>query len=88
MRGLLPESVLESDPVGLLGGLFLRGIELNRHHVMELVFRHPRSDWARYVERSWLEPFASGTPPIELGHTILWRVISYELWVRHLINRR
>jgi hypothetical protein len=66
----------------------LRGIELNRGKIEELVFRDPKSDWPRYVRRSWLEPFASATLPLEVGHTILWRVISYELWYRFLIDRR
>jgi asparagine synthetase B (glutamine-hydrolysing) len=88
MRGYLPEEVLESGRVGLLGDYFLRGIELNGQDIMEQVFRHPRSDWPRYVNRSWLEPYLSATETIDFGHTILWRVICYELWVRHLIDRR
>ncbi len=88
MRALLPERVLKSGRVGVLGDYFLRGIELNRQDLREFVFRHPRSDWPRYVERSWLDPFLSATQSIEFGHTILWRVISYELWHRHLIDRR
>jgi asparagine synthetase B (glutamine-hydrolysing) len=88
MRSSLPERVLKSGRVGLLGDYFLRGIELNRQDLREFVFRHPKSDWPRYVNQSWLEPFLSATQSIEFGHTILWRVISYELWVRHLIKRR
>jgi len=88
MRALLPEQVLTSGRVGLLGDYFLRGIELNRQDVRDLVFLHPKSDWQRFVNRSWLEPFLSATQPVESGHTILWRVISYELWCRRLTEQR
>ncbi|MCH7665137.1 MAG: hypothetical protein IH936_04310 [Acidobacteria bacterium] len=86
MKGLLPERVLESGRVGLLGTFFLRGIESKRNELRESVFRHPRSDWQRYVNRSWLEPYLSASESIRFGHTILWRVISYELWYRRLIR--
>ncbi len=88
MRGSLPDQVVKSSRVGLLGDYFLRGIELHSELVQELVFRRPKSDWPRFVKRSWLEPFASSNQSIEIGHTILWRVICYELWCRHLIDRR
>lgn len=86
MRGLLPEGVLESGTVGLLGHLFLRGIELRRRDLRQTVFRQPRSDWQRYVRRQWLEPYLEATGSIRFGHTILWRVICYELWQRHLLR--
>ena len=86
MKELLPERVLEIPKVGLLGSLFLRGIESQRHELRETVFRRPRSDWQRYVNRSWLEPYLSATQTIQFGHTILWRVIGYELWYRQLIR--
>ena len=85
MKGLLPDRVFESDRVGLLGPFFLRGIESKRQELRESVFRRPRSDWQRYVNRSWLEPYLAATKSIQFGHTILWRVISYELWHRRLI---
>lgn len=84
LRGLLPESVLEGPRVGLLGSFFLRGIELRHKEILDTVFRHPRSDWPRYVRREWLEPYLSATRSIRFGHTILWRVVSYELWHRRL----
>ncbi len=87
LRGRLPESVLQGDRSGLLGTFFLRGIELRQAELRETVFRHPRSDWQRYVHRDWLEPYLSATRSIAFGHTILWRVISYELWHRRLIGR-
>jgi asparagine synthase (glutamine-hydrolysing) len=85
-RGRLPERVLESPRVGLLGGFFLRGIELRRDDLRERVFRRPVSDWRRYVRADWLEPYLSDTRAIAFGHTILWRVIGYELWVRRLVR--
>lgn len=85
-RGRLPERVLESPRIGLLGSFFLRGIELRREDIRETVFRRPRSDWRRYVRPEWLEPYLSATRSIAFGHTILWRVISYELWYRRLIR--
>ncbi|HUP41613.1 MAG TPA: asparagine synthase-related protein [Thermoanaerobaculia bacterium] len=87
LRGRLPEAVLESERAGLLGGFFLRGIEARREELRETVFRRPRSDWRRYVRAEWLEPFLSATRSIAFGHTILWRVIGYELWHRRLIRR-
>ncbi|HLE84935.1 MAG TPA: asparagine synthase-related protein [Thermoanaerobaculia bacterium] len=87
LRGRLPETVLESERTGLLGGFFLRGIEASREELRETLFRRPRSDWRRYVRAEWLEPFLSATRAIAFGHTILWRVISYELWHRRLIRR-
>ena len=86
MRGSLPESVLDSGTVGLLGWLFLRGIEARRADLRETVFRRPRSDWQRYVRRSWLEPYLDATEPMRFGHTILWRVICYELWQQRLLE--
>lgn len=86
MKGLLPDRALESGPKGLLGAFFLRGIESSRAQIRESVFRHPRSDWQRFVDRAWLEPYLEGTGSIKFGHTILWRVISYELWQRRLID--
>ena len=88
MRERLPDRVVNSGRVGLLGDFFLRGIEIQRQDLLETVFRHPRSDWQRYVTRDWLEPYLSATRSIEFGHTILWRVISYELWHRRLMGRR
>ncbi len=86
MKGLLPDRVLEGGRGGLMGSFFLRGIESRRPEIREAVFRHPRSDWQRYVERAWLEPYLEATGSIQFGHTILWRVISYELWQRRLIR--
>ena len=86
MRGLLPARVLDSGTVGLLGSIFLRGIESRRSDLREAVFRQPKSDWRRYVKRSWLEPHLQATASIDFGHTILWRVICYELWYRHLLR--
>ena len=83
-RGRLPETVLEGPRGGLLGSLFLRGLERHRKVAHELVFRRPHSDWPRYVRREWLEPFLSDTRTLAFGHTILWRVLSYELWQRRL----
>ena len=82
--GRLPRRVLESPRVGLLDRFFLRGIDQNRQMVDELIFRRPRSDWQRYVRREWLEPHLAATESICFGHTILWRVISYELWWRRV----
>jgi hypothetical protein len=84
MRNSLPASVLESGRTGLLGDFFLRGIESNRQRLREALFVHPLSDWQRYVKRDWLEPYLSDREAISFGHTILWRVISYELWFRRL----
>ena len=84
MRGRLPATVLESATVGLLGSFFLSGIEARRQEVRKMVFRRPRSDWPRYVRRAWLEPYLDDTRSIQFGHTILWRVICYELWQRHM----
>ena len=86
LRGLLPERVLEGGRVGLLGSFFLRGIEERREDLRERVFRHPRSDWRRYVRRDWLEPYLAAAGEVSFGHTILWRVICYELWIRRLIG--
>ena len=83
-RGSLPEEVLESGRVGLLGDLFLRGVEHRRQDLQEWLFRRPKSDWPRYVEKKWLEPYLDNTAAISFGHTILWRVISYELWCRRM----
>lgn len=88
MRNLLPARVLESGRVGLLGPFFLRGIEENREMLSESVFQRPFSDWQRYVERDWLEPYLAATDSISFGHTILWRTISYELWCRRLWGHR
>ncbi|HUP42885.1 MAG TPA: asparagine synthase-related protein [Thermoanaerobaculia bacterium] len=85
-RGRLPERVLESERVGLLGSFFLRGIESSREELRESLFRRPRSDWRRYVRPEWLEPYLSATRSVTFGHTILWRVISYDLWYRRLIR--
>jgi hypothetical protein len=49
------------------------------------VFRRPRSDWQRYVDPRFLEPSLAATGATRFEHTILWRVISYELWQRRLI---
>jgi asparagine synthase (glutamine-hydrolysing) len=86
VQGLLPDSVVESGTVGLLGSFFLRGIESRHRELRDTVFRRPRSDWPRYVRRAWLEPHLDSTRSLRFGHTILWRVISYELWYRHLIR--
>jgi len=85
-RGRLPESVLEGEPGGSLASLFLRGIALRREDLRERVFRRPRSDWQRWVRPEWLEPYLEATRTAAFGHTILWRVISYELWQRLLIR--
>ncbi|HUF78636.1 MAG TPA: asparagine synthase-related protein, partial [Thermoanaerobaculia bacterium] len=85
-RGRLPRQVLESDRAGLLGAFFLRGIELSRAELRETVFRRPASDWRRYVRADWLETHLEATRSIAFGHTILWRVISYELWHRRLVR--
>ena len=87
MRNRLPEQVLDSNRVGLLDWFFLRGIEENHSYVQEILFRRPRSDWQRYVSPAWLEPYLIPGMEIALGHTILWRVICYELWVRRLEER-
>ena len=86
MKGLLPPKILQGGPAGMLGSFFLRGMELNKNQIRETVFVHPRSDWRRYVDPSWVEPYLSATRSIAFGHTILWRVISYELWYRCLIG--
>ena len=88
MKELLPATVLESRAVGLLGTFFLRGVEERKRELRETVFRHPRSDWQRYVRRAWLEPYLDATESIRFEHTILWRVISYELWQRRLTRAR
>jgi asparagine synthase (glutamine-hydrolysing) len=87
LAGLLPARVLEGGRSGLLGSFFLRGIERERRWIEDRVFRHPRSDWQRYVDRGFLEPFLAATGSIRFEHTILWRVIGYELWQRRLIGR-
>lgn len=84
MTERLPNRVLESGRVGLLGDFFLRGIEAHRPMITDLLFRGPRSDWQHFVRREWVEPFLSATESITFGHTILWRVISYELWARRV----
>lgn len=86
LRGRLPERIVESPRTGMLGALFLRGLELRRDELREILFRHPRSDWRSYVRRDWLEPYLDQTGAIAFGHTILWRVVSYELWHRRLIG--
>ena len=89
-RGLLPEEVLEGGRSGILGAFFLRGIEQAREEVREVVFRRPRSDWRRYVRPEWVEAYlpapGGSAASIAFGHTILWRVISYELWQRKLLE--
>lgn len=87
LRGLLPAEILEGERGGLLGRFFLRGIELHHADLRQMVFRRPRSDWQRYVRRAWLEPHLEDTRSITFGHTVLWRVISYELWCRRLTGR-
>jgi asparagine synthase (glutamine-hydrolysing) len=82
----LPEPVLASGRVGTLGAFFLRGLARHRDEVRETVFRHPRSDWQRFVDRGFVEPYLAAEAPVRFGHTILWRVISYELWQRRLIE--
>jgi asparagine synthase (glutamine-hydrolysing) len=84
LRGLLPASVLDAGRGGLLGAVFLRGLALRRDEVLDTVFRRPRSDWQRWVRRAWVEPWLDRLDAIAFGHTILWRVISYELWCRRL----
>lgn len=86
LAGRLPETILESPRQGLLGGFFLRGIEARRDELRETLFRRPVSDWSRYVRREWLLPHLETTTSITLGHTILWRVICYELWCRRLFR--
>jgi asparagine synthetase B (glutamine-hydrolysing) len=84
LRGRLPDGVLHAPRGGLLGSFYLRGIELRRREIRETVFHRPRSDWRRFVRREWVEPYLEATGAIRFGHTILWRVISYELWHRRL----
>ncbi|HVS62369.1 MAG TPA: asparagine synthetase B family protein [Thermoanaerobaculia bacterium] len=84
VRGRIPERVVDGEPVGSLGGFFLDGIRSQRESVRERVFERPRSDWQRFVRREWLERTLEETSQISFGHTILWRVISYELWCRRL----
>lgn len=86
MRGLLPDRVLDSPSVGLLGSFFLRGLELNRSAIQDLVFNNARSNWRHYVNEAWVAPYLSSTRTIGFGHTILWRVISYELWYRRVAS--
>jgi hypothetical protein len=86
LAGLLPAAVLDGGRSGLLGSFFLRGIERERRWIEDRVFRHPRSDWQRYVDRGFLEPVLAATGSIRFEHTILWRVIGYELWQRRLIG--
>ncbi|MFP3940663.1 MAG: asparagine synthase-related protein [Thermoanaerobaculia bacterium] len=86
LRGRLPDRVVDGRRSGLLGAFFLRGLELARDDLRETVFRRPHSDWPRHVRREWLEPYLDSTGSIAFGHTILWRVISYELWTRRLIR--
>lgn len=86
LRGRLPESVLEASRGGLLGAFFLRGLELRRDELRETVFRHPRSDWQRYVRADRVEPYLGQTRAIAFGHTLLWRVVSYELWHRRRLG--
>lgn len=83
-RELLPPKIVRGGRVGTLGALFLRGLSENRASVRDAVFERPRSDWARYVDRRWLEPYLDATATIRFGHTILWRVLCYERWVRRL----
>lgn len=93
-RGRLPPEVLGAGRAGLLGELFLRGLGLARDDLRRMVFLHPRSDWRRFVRAEWLEPYLPGPAPVSesenrplaFGHTILWRVISYELWHRKRIG--
>jgi asparagine synthase (glutamine-hydrolysing) len=86
-RGLLPESTLASPRVGTLGAFFLRGIEASRDDIRRSIFRRPVSDWKRFVDPAWVEPYLDATGAIQFGHTILWLVVSYELWCRHLAGR-
>ena len=84
LRGRLPDEVVEGGRSGSLGPFFLRGIELARDELRETVFRNPRSDWQRWVRRGWVERHLDDTRSIAFGHTILWRLISYELWWRRI----
>lgn len=84
MVGRLPDRVLTSARVGELGWLFLQGIHKNRSFVRHILVERPRSDWSRFVSRDWLLAHSRGDGPICFGHTILWRVICYELWLRRL----
>jgi asparagine synthase (glutamine-hydrolysing) len=84
LRGLLPAAVVDGGRSGLLGSFFLHGIERRRDELRESVFRRPRSDWQRWVRREWVERFLDDTRSLAFGHTILWRVIGYELWQRRL----
>jgi asparagine synthase (glutamine-hydrolysing) len=86
-RGRLPREVLEGGRSGLLGGLFLRGLTLARDEIADKVFRRPLSDWKRWVRPDWVEPYlpdgsAGSARTPAFGHTVLWRVIAYELWHR------
>jgi asparagine synthase (glutamine-hydrolysing) len=84
MADRLPEGVVTSPRVGLLGDFFLAGIAARRDLIAEILFRRPQSDWRRYVRQEWLEPHLAATDSIDFGHTILWRAISYELWFRRV----
>lgn len=84
LRGLLPEEVLPTGRNGLLGGFFLRGLRARRDAVRELLLERPFSDWARYVRRDRIEPYLDDLERVRFGHTILWRVLCYELWLRRL----
>jgi asparagine synthase (glutamine-hydrolysing) len=83
-RDRLPAEVLTGPRGGLLGPLFLDGLGTHRDRLRELLLTRPSSDWQRYVHRDWLEPHLDRTDRIAFGHTILWRVICYELWMRRL----
>lgn len=71
----------------MLGEYFLRGIEINSQGLEDLLLRRPYSDWPRFVKRSWLAPYLENTEKVAFGHTILWRVICYELWCRRLAGQ-
>lgn len=86
LAGRLPVDVLAAGRGGLLGGLFLRGLELRRGDLRDTLLERPRSDWQRYVRRDWLAPYLAGGRTISFGHTILWRVLCYELWVRRRLG--
>lgn len=87
LRDRLPPEILDGSRSGLLGAFYLRGLAARREALREMLFAAPISDWPRWVRRDWLEPYLDDLDRICFGHTILWRVIGYELWIRCLDGR-
>ena len=84
LRGRLPGNIIRAGRAGGLGSYYLRGLEHNRTMLRAQGFRHPHSDWKKYVDETWLADFLSDLDRIAFGHTILWRVICYEFWCRRI----